>query len=339
VDDTTTMERAIRNAAVVRASTSPNPWVGAVVTAIDGAMFDGATSPPGGQHAEIIALATAGDRAAGGALTVTLEPCAHHGRTPPCTDAIIASGIRRVVVAVEDPDAQVAGRGIAALRAAGLEVSVGQCSTAVRDQLAPYFVHRRTMRPFVVLKLAATIDGRIAAPDGTSRWITGPEARADAHQLRSESDAVVVGAGTVRADDPALTVRHVTGRDPLRVVLGRIPPTARVHPCREHTGSLGELLDDLGRQGIVQVLVEGGASVAGSFHHAGLVDRYVLYLAPALMGSADGSPLLRGPGSPSMSSIWRGSFRTVTRLGADLRIDLDPPACRGPAGKTNEEDV
>ncbi len=332
-----TMQRAMRNAAAVRGSTSPNPWVGAVVTAPDGARFDGATSPPGGPHAEIVALTAAGERAAGGALTVTLEPCAHHGRTPPCTEAIIAAGIRRVTVAIEDPDALVAGRGIATLRSAGIEVSVGECSDAVRDQLAAYVVHRQTGRPFVVLKLAATLDGRIAATDGSSGWITGLDARTDVHRLRAESDAVVVGAGTVRADDPALTVRHVPGRDPLRVVLGSISPTARVHPCREHTGKLDELLDDLGRDGVVQVLVEGGASVAASFHRAGLVDRYVLYLAPALMGGEDGIPLLRGPGSRSMSSIWTGTFRSVTRIGPDLRIELDPPTGRCPTRRSHEE--
>ncbi len=323
VDDATTMERAIRSAATVRGSTSPNPWVGAVVTAVDGSMFDGATSPPGGPHAEIIALTAAGERAAGGTLTVTLEPCVHHGRTLPCTGAIVAAGIGRVVVGIEDPDPRVAGRGIAALRAAGLDVSVGTRSGDVREQLTAYLTHRRTGRPFVVLKLAATLDGRIAAPDGTSRWITGPEARTDSHRLRAESDAVVVGAGTVRADDPALTVRHVDGRDPLRVVVGRAPAGARVQPCIEHEGDLGELLDELGRRGILQVLVEGGATVASAFHRARLVDRYVLYLAPALSGGEDGSPMFRGPGCTTLASMWRGRFRSVTPVGDDLRIELD----------------
>lgn len=348
VDDTTTMQRAVLNAATVRGSVSPNPWVGAVVTAVDGAMFDGATTPPGGPHAEIVALAGAGQRAAGGTLTVTLEPCVHHGRTPPCTDAIVAAGIRRVVVGIEDSDPLVAGRGIAALRAAGLDVSVGVRSGEVTEQLAAYLTHRATARPFVILKLAASVDGRIAAADGTSRWITGPEARTDAHRLRAESDAVVVGAGTVRADDPALTVRHVEGRDPLRVVIGRASQSARVRPCLEHEGDLGDLLDDLGRRGIVQVLVEGGASVAASFHRAGLVDRYVLYLAPALAGGEDGSPMFRGPGSGTVASMWRGRFRSVTPLGADLRIELDPisptadptdPRCASVAGTTTRETV
>ena len=323
MDDSTTMQRAIANGAAVRAWTAPNPWVGAVVTALDGTMFDGATSPPGGPHAEVVALAAAGDRAVGATLTVTLEPCAHHGRTPPCTDAIVAAGIRRVVVGIEDPDPRMMGRGIAALVAAGLDVSVGQRSAEVESQLEPYLVHRRTGRPFVILKLAATVDGRIAAADGTSRWITGPDARSDVHRLRAESNAVLVGAGTVRSDDPALTVRHVDGRDPLRVVLGRAPSEARVRPCLELSGDLGEVLDELGQRGVIQVLVEGGATVAHHFHHAGLVNRYVVYLAPALAAGSDAMAMFHGPATRSIDSIWRGRFRSVTGLGTDLRIELD----------------
>ena len=190
-------------------------------------MFAGATAPPGGPHAEVTALAAAGEAARGATLYVTLEPCAHHGRTPPCTDAIIAAGVARVVVGIEDPDEQVAGRGIAALRAAGLDVTVGVAADEVAEQLAPYCKHRTTGQPWVVLKMAASLDGRTAAPDGTSRWITGEAARRDVHRLRARSDAVLVGAGTVRADDPALTVRLDDGAgaatQPLRVVLGTGP--------------------------------------------------------------------------------------------------------------------
>lgn len=323
MDDATTMRRAIRNAGFVRGTTSPNPWVGAVLTATDGSVFDGATNPPGGPHAEIVALARAGDRAFGATLTVTLEPCVHHGRTPPCTAAIVTAGVRRVVVGVQDPDPRVAGRGIAALRSAGVEVSVGEASADIAAQLEPYLVHRETGRPFVILKLAATMDGRTAAADGTSRWITGPEARADVHRLRAESDAVLVGAGTVRADDPALTVRDVDGRDPLRVVLGRAPADARVRPCLELSGDVGDVLDELGRRGILQLLVEGGATVAHRFHHVGLVNRYVIYLAPALAGGSNSAPMFSGPAATTIDSIWRGRFRSVTPLGTDLRIELD----------------
>jgi diaminohydroxyphosphoribosylaminopyrimidine deaminase/5-amino-6-(5-phosphoribosylamino)uracil reductase len=210
------------------------------------------------------------------------------------------------------------------LREAGIEVSVGVGHDEVEEQLAPYLKHRRRGRPWVVLKLAATLDGRTAAPDGTSQWITGPEARADAHRLRAESDAVVVGAGTVRADDPSLTVRLVEGPDPLRVVLGRASGEALVHPALELEGDLEAVLDELGRRGCVQVLVEGGAGVAGSFHRAGLVDRYVVYLAPKLLGGDDGRPLFAGPGAPTLADAWGGCIVAVERLDNDLRIDLAP---------------
>src|SRR5947209_8596065 len=250
-----TMHRALELAASVRGTTSPNPWVGCV---IDPGGFEGATEPPGGPHAEIVALERAGEAAKGATLVVTLEPCAHQGRTPPCTDAIIDAGIATVIVGIEDPDTHVRGRGIAALRDAGIDVEVGVCAEEVRAQLAPYVKHRSTGRPWVVLKLAASADGRAAAPDGSSQWITGEAARADAHRLRAESDAVIVGAGTIRADDPQLTVRHVEGRDPLRVVLGTAPAEAKVHPCVELSGELGEVLDVLGGKGVIQLLVEGG---------------------------------------------------------------------------------
>jgi diaminohydroxyphosphoribosylaminopyrimidine deaminase/5-amino-6-(5-phosphoribosylamino)uracil reductase len=303
----------------VRASTSPNPWVGAV---IDPGGFEGATQPPGGPHAEIVALQRAGDAARGATMVVTLEPCAHHGRTPPCVDAIIEAGIARVVVGIEDPDPNVRGKGIARLREAGIDIEVGVRADEVRAQLAPYLKHRSTGRPWLVLKLAASVDGRTAAPDGTSRWITGAEARADAHRLRADSDAVIVGAGTVRADDPSLTVRHVEGRDPLRVVLGKAPPGAKVHPAIELEGDPGDVLDELGRRGVLQAVVEGGPTVAGAFHRAGLVDRYVLYLAPVLFGGDDGRPLFTGPGAQTVEDVWRGRITNVERLGDDLKLEL-----------------
>jgi diaminohydroxyphosphoribosylaminopyrimidine deaminase/5-amino-6-(5-phosphoribosylamino)uracil reductase len=333
------MLRAVEAAERVRGRTSPNPWVGAVlVPRVTGggpsAWFTGATAPPGGPHAEVVALAAAGDRARGGTLYVTLEPCAHHGRTPPCTDAVLAAGVARVVVGVTDPDPLVDGRGIASLRAAGVEVVVGVAADVVAEQLAPYVAHRRTGRPWVVLKLAATLDGRIAAPDGTSRWITSEEARLDAHRLRAVSDAVIVGAGTVRADDPSLTVRlpegdpmaRGPGEQPARVVLGRAPEGSAVLPALELDGGLESVLDDLGSRGMVQVLVEGGATVAHDFHTRGLVDRYVLYLAPALFGGDDARPLFAGPGAATIGALWRGEVRSVTSLGPDVRVELALPA-------------
>jgi len=323
VADAAAMRAAIAAAAEVRTNTAPNPWVGAVVASGDGSIIArGATQPPGGPHAEREALRRAGAAACGATLVSTLEPCGHHGRTPPCVDAIVEAGIARVVVGVEDPDPLVAGTGIAALRAAGIDVTLGVEATAVADQLAPYLVHRRTGRPYVVLKLAATVDGGTAAPDGTSQWITGPAARADAHRLRAESQAVLVGAGTVRTDDPSLTVRHVVGPDPLRVVLGRAPEGSRVHPCLEMAGDLGDVLDDLGGRGVLQLLVEGGATVAHAFHDAGLVDRYVVYLAPAVFGGDDALGLFRGPGAPTIDVLRRGRFASVSALGDDVRLDL-----------------
>ena len=325
--DEVMMGRAIGLAAGVRSTTSPNPWVGAVLLTRDGATFDGATEPPGGRHAEIAALDAArgaGAAVDGATLYSTLEPCSHHGRTPPCTDAIVAANLARVVVGIEDPDVLVAGEGLAKLRAAGIQVDVGVGANDVRAQLAPYVKHRTTGRPWVLLKLAASLDGRTAAPDGTSQWITGDAARADAHKLRAESDAVIVGAGTVRADDPALTVRGAPGDDPLRVVLGHAPAGARVHPCVELNGPLPEVLDELGRRGVVQAMIEGGATVAGAFHREGLVDRYVVYLAPALFGGDDARPLLAGAGASTIDELWRGRITSVERLGDDLRVEMEP---------------
>ncbi len=325
------MDLALEAARSCRLVTSPNPWVGAVVDA-GGKQFTGATSPPGGNHAEINALGAAGPRAEGADLYTTLEPCDHRSRTGPCTEAIIAAGVARVVVAVEDPDPAVRGRGISALQRAGITVKMGVRATDAAELLAPYLKHRRTGLPWVVLKLAASLDGRIAAPDTTSRWITGPQARADSHRLRAESDAVLVGAGTVRADDPALTVRRwqpppgvTPGIDqPLRVVLGVAPPGARVHPALEMDGPLEQVLRELGERGVIQLLVEGGATTAASFHRAGLVDHYAVYLAPALFGGDDGLPLFSGPGVATISDLWRGEIADVCRLGPDLRIDLRP---------------
>lgn len=316
------MSRAVELAGSVRASAHPNPWVGAV---LEPGPFEGATEPPGGRHAEAVVLDAAGPDAAGSTLYVTLEPCvAFEGkRTPPCVERIIDAGVKRVVIAMEDPDPRVAGRGVQALRDAGIDVEVGLLGADVRDQLAPYVHHRTTGRPYVVLKLAASLDGRIAAPDGTSQWITGEAARADAHRLRAESDAVLVGAGTVRTDDPSLTVRLVDGRDPRRVVLGHAEAGARIQPCDEVTGDLDDVLARLGSEDVVQLLVEGGAHVATEFHARGLVDRYAVYLAPAIFGGDDARGMFAGSGAPTIGDLWRGRIVNVERLGDDVRIDVE----------------
>lgn len=330
------MATALAAGAAVRRRAAPNPGVGAVLETLDGQRFVGATEPPGARHAEIVALHAARDAGAdtaGATIAVTLEPCCHQGRTGPCTAALLEAGIARVVVAVPDPDAQVAGRGIEQLRTAGVDVTVGALAEQATRDLRAYLHHRRTGRPFVVLKLASTLDGRTAAPDGSSRWITGSDARRAVHDLRSDCDAILVGAGTVRADDPELTVRHVTGPDPQRVVLGRAPAGARVHPCWEVAGDLPTVLDELGSRGILQLLVEGGATVAHAFHSQGLVDRYVLHLAPALAGGDDARALFAGPGASTITEFWRGRVVQVRSLGTDLEVVLEParPAASRPA--------
>lgn len=318
------MDRALAAAASVRTSTAPNPWVGAVLCTADGTTHVGATEPPGGAHAEIVALRSAGDTARGATLVTTLEPCSHQGRTGPCAEAVIAAGVARVVVGVLDPDEQVGGDGVARLRAAGIDVDVGVAASDVGRQLAPYLHHRRTGRPWVVLKTAASLDGRTAAPDGSSQWITSEEARADSHRIRAESDAILVGAATVRADNPSLTTRLVDGPSPRRIVLGTARADAAVHPCLEWQGPIGDLLDQLGDDGVLQLMVEGGANVFAQFLAEDLVDRVVAYVAPALFGGDDGRPLFVGKGASTIDEITRGRFVDVRRVGPDLRIDLEP---------------
>lgn len=329
--DEQAMQLAVATADQARLRSRPNPWVGAVITTTNGVIATGATEAPGGAHGEIVALRAAGDRARGATLYTTLEPCHHVGRTGPCTNAIIDAGITRVVVGIVDPDEHVSGRGVAALRQAGIQVDVGVCAEVVSAQLAPYLYHRRTKRPFVVLKMASTIDGRTSAGDGTSQWITGEDARQRVHELRAESDAILVGAGTVRADNPFLNVRDVAGASPRRIVLGKIDAGAHVHPCLEYSGELTALLDTLGNEGVLQLLVEGGPRVAASFHNQGLVNRYIIHIAPAIAGGDDANPVFRGPGAGTMAEMWRGRIVSTTRLGDDLEIVLEPRISALPA--------
>jgi diaminohydroxyphosphoribosylaminopyrimidine deaminase/5-amino-6-(5-phosphoribosylamino)uracil reductase len=303
----------------------PNPWVGAVLVTRDGVVVgQGHTQPPGAAHAEIEALRHAGERARGATLYVTLEPCSHTGRTGPCTDALIAAGIERVVVGCEDPDERVAGRGIAQLRDAGLTVEVGVGADEVHEQLAAYLHHRRTGRPYVVAKVASTLDGIVAMADGSSQWITSAEARHDAHVLRAQSQAIVVGAGTVRSDNPRLTARlGDVVLEPLRIVLGTAPADALVRPCREYTGDLAPLLDELGGQGVVQLLVEGGPTTTAAFVEDGLVQRIVWYYAPAFAGSVDTLGALPTVTTPTMQALRRGRVVGVRQVGEDVRLDVE----------------
>jgi len=320
------MLRAVELSRAVLGTTSPNPPVGAVVVDREGEpVGEGATQPPGGQHAEVVALQQAGVRAYGGTLVCTLEPCRHVGRTGPCTSAIVDAGIARVVYAATDPNPEAAG-GAEVLRAADVEVE--QLAMRV-DPLEPWLHVQRTGRPYVTWKYAATLDGRSAAADGTSRWITGEAARADVHRLRAEVDAVVVGVGTVLADDPQLTVRPDPGHQPLRVVLdrqGRTPPAARVLDDEAESLVLAlepaEALKALGARGVVSVLLEGGPSLAASFLTAGLVERVVGYVAPALLGA--GPAAIGDLGVGTIADAVRLRLDEVVRLGDDVRLTFTP---------------
>ena len=323
-NDERMMRLAVDTACTARLRSRPNPWVGAVVVAQNGEVFTGATLEPGNAHAEIVALNAAAHHAQGSTLFSTLEPCNHTGRTGPCTQAIIDAGVSRVVVGTLDPDSKVSGSGVQQLRNAGLTVDVGVLEQEVKQQLAAYLHHRATGRPFVVLKMASTIDGRIAAADGSSKWITGETARKRVHQLRAESDAIVVGAGTVRADDPSLTVRDADGPSPRRIVLGTIDASAKVHPCTQWTGTLPDLLDTLGKEGVVQLLVEGGARVAASFHRERLINQYIMHIAPVIAGGDDAAGVFAGPAASTMTDMWRGRIVSTTNLDGDIEIILEP---------------
>ena len=318
------MQIAINAANRARLVSRPNPWVGAVVVTQSGEIFEGSTSRPGSAHAEINALTNAGKLARGATIYSTLEPCNHTGRTGPCTEAIIGAGVARVVVGITDPDLKVSGRGIARLREAGVNVEVGVLADEISSQLKAYIHHRKTKRPFVVLKMATTLDGRTAAPDGTSIWITGETARKRVQQLRAESDAVLVGAGTVRIDDPRLTVRDVEGDSPRRIVLGEVSKSARVNPCTQWRGELVDLLDELGSQDVLQLLVEGGPTVAAAFHLKKLVNQFVFHIAPALTGGNDSLAVFESRGISTISQLWRGKIVSTQQLGDDLEIILEP---------------
>jgi diaminohydroxyphosphoribosylaminopyrimidine deaminase/5-amino-6-(5-phosphoribosylamino)uracil reductase len=324
LDTSALMAEAMREGDKARLHAPPNPWVGAVIVRDGAIIAAGHTQVPGESHAEVEALRHAGERARGATMVVTLEPCCHVGRTGPCVEALIEAGVVRVVVGSLDPDPRVAGRGVATLREAGVRVDVGVELEAVRAQLAPYLWHRVTGRPYVVLKVAATLDGVVAMADGSSQWITSEEARRDGHLLRAQSQAIIVGANTVRLDDPALTARlgDVT-LEPLRVVLGHAPEGAKVHPCVERQGELGPVLDELGEHDILQVLIEGGATVASEFLEAGLVNHVVWYAAPALAGQRDGRGALAVLSTPSIGALRRARFTDVRRVGDDVRMDLE----------------
>jgi diaminohydroxyphosphoribosylaminopyrimidine deaminase / 5-amino-6-(5-phosphoribosylamino)uracil reductase len=335
------MRRALALGALGLGETSPNPSVGAVILDPSGTPVGaGRTAPAGGPHAEVVALAEAGPRARGGTAVVTLEPCDHTGRTGPCTQALLAAGIARVVFGVADPNVLAAG-GAGTLRAAGVAVDAGVLAPDAAHQLRYWLTAVRRGRPYLIWKYAATLDGRSAAADGTSKWITSEQSRADVHRLRGTVDAIIAGAGTVRADDPALTVR-VPGleRRPLRVVVdssGGTPAGARVRDGAAPTwvatsaevGSdpagrvdLGKLMAALYARGVRGALLEGGPTLAGAFLAAGLVDEVVGYLAPTLLGAG---PAALGPaGVTTLAGAYHLQLVDLTPLGPDLRITAVP---------------
>jgi diaminohydroxyphosphoribosylaminopyrimidine deaminase/5-amino-6-(5-phosphoribosylamino)uracil reductase len=328
-DEASAMRRAVELSLRGLGTTSPNPLVGAVVLDADGVVAgEGWHERAGDPHAEVLALRAAGDRARGGTAVLTLEPCDHTGRTPPCTRALREAGIARIVFAVVDPD-PVAGGGAATLRAAGIEVAAGLLAAESERANEAWLTAIRTGRPHVTWKYAATLDGRVAAADGTSRWISSCESRVDAHRLRTEVDAILAGTGTVLTDDPHLTARTSDGtlaaRQPLRVVIGERPlsATARVLDgaaetllCRTH--DVTEVLAALHERRVRSVLLEGGPTLAGAFATAGVVDRVVGYLAPALLGA--GRPALGDAGITTLGAALLLQVDEVTRVGPDVRI-------------------
>lgn len=338
------MRRALELAERGRRTVSPNPLVGCVLVRDDVVVGEGWHERAGGPHAEVAAIAAAGGAARGATAYVTLEPCSHTGRTGPCVSALEQAGVARVVVALADPNPQAAG-GAALLERSGIAVEMGLLAGEARLQNAVFLHGVSTKRPYVIAKAAVSLDGRIAAADGTSQWLTGEQARAHAHALRAEVDAVAVGSGTVLADDPVLTCRlpGYEGPQPLRVVLdrrGRVGTSARaldasaptvVLPAADPRGTTPSgVLAALWDLDVRSVLVEGGAEVLGAFLRAGLVDRLDVHVAPLLLGE-QGRPLLTGPWADTLSAVPRWRTLAVEQVGEDAIISLEPTVVPQPA--------
>lgn len=311
--------------------TWPNPAVGALVVKDGNVLGAGWTSREGRPHAEPQALAQAGTDARGATLYVTLEPCTAHGKTPPCVDAIIEAGIRRVITACTDPHKDVNGKGVAKLRAAGIEVTEGICKEEASQLNAGFFSVVTRNRPYVALKIATSLDGRIATGEGESRWITGPAARAHGHLLRCEYDAIITGIGTVLSDDPALTCRlpGLQDRSPVRVVMdrkNRLPASAKVAPAWTYALPLPETLADLAKRGITRLLVEAGAKLSTAFVQAGLVDRLYWFHAPVLLGDK-GKPAIGGLAGKTLADHPRYTLKETMQFGDDtLKVMECSPA-------------
>ena len=349
------MQLALELARVGAGDVNPNPLVGAVIVRDGVVVGRGYHRVFGGPHAEVFALEEAAEQSRGATLYVTLEPCCHVGKTPPCTDRIIEAGIAQVVVATRDPNPLNNGQGIEALRGAGIEVVEGALRDAAERMNEVFLTYMRTGRPFVHLKMAVSLDGRIATRTGHAKWISSEASREAAHRLRRKYSGILAGTGTVLSDDPALTVRHVVGKDPVPIVLdpsGRIPSDARLlarppYPIivtsemsepreavltasgarvwrvpRSQEGGLdlSSLLRRLGTEGIDSVLIEGGGETAARFLDAGLVDKVTFFVAPVLIGGRDAIPAIGGIGAETMADAWRLGDVEVERLGPDTAI-------------------
>jgi diaminohydroxyphosphoribosylaminopyrimidine deaminase/5-amino-6-(5-phosphoribosylamino)uracil reductase len=352
------MARALALAKHGLYTTDPNPRVGCVLVRAGSIVGEGWHAFAGGPHAEIQALKAAGEKAQGADCYVTLEPCCHHGRTPPCTEALISAGVRRVVVAMIDPNPKVAGQGLAKLKAAGIETVCGVLEKEARALNRGFVKRMRSGRPWVTAKLAASLDGRTATARSESRWITSDAARRDVHALRAASSAILTGIGTVLKDDPALTARleaEVAVLQPLRVVVDsklRMPPTAKMltlgrtlvatvsedqdlrarlqragaevlvlPPDATGRVDLAVLLEVLGRLEVNEVLVEAGPVLNGALAQAGLVDEWVVYLAPSLLGD-EGKGMFHLPAVQTLADRIELEFQEIRRIGPDLKIRL-----------------
>jgi diaminohydroxyphosphoribosylaminopyrimidine deaminase / 5-amino-6-(5-phosphoribosylamino)uracil reductase len=326
------MRLAIQKADLVKGSTYPNPPVGAVILDREGEIAGvGATDPPGGPHAEVVALRRAGERAVGGTALVTLEPCNHHGRTPPCVDALVAAGVSRVFYAVADPNPEAAG-GAARLAESGVTVEAGVLSDAVAGGPLREWLHKqRTGLPHVTWKFATSVDGRSAAADGTSQWITSEVARADVHRRRATADAIIVGTGTVFVDDPALTARLPDGtlaeRQPLRVVVGEREISSESRVLNDDSRTMvirtrdpHEVIKALSDR--TDVLLEGGPTLAGAFLRAGVIDRIIAYVAPILLGGP--ITAVDDVGVLSIANAQRWRFDGIDPMGPDVLLSLVP---------------
>ena len=359
------MHRALSLAALARGCTSPNPLVGALVLDASGQLIgEGYHARAGRPHAEVGALAQAGEAARGGTLIVTLEPCCHQGRTPPCTDAVIAAGIRRVVVALEDPDPRVAGGGIVQLRQAGIEVITGVLRQEAAEQNRAFLHRVRTGRPYAILKWAMGLDGRTALPNGASQWISGSPARDWVHQLRAGCDAVIVGGGTVRADDPLLTSRGRRSPEPLRVVLSRsldlpdqaqlwntaVAPTLVVYgpdadPQRLPPGPEGfrlsacealPLMQNLAERGCNQVLWECGPELAAAAIRQGCVQEIAAVVAPKLMGGMAARTPLGDLNFSAMDQVLQGQWHQSEPMGNDWLLRWRSSSCNSARGVSRQ---